>query len=81
MEKKRLFQVLDEMNVYDAEHKTHLVAVCPDVISIDHIKRGTKVTIGAPVGLINISHNLKGSQRIVMLVIDGAEYDKRSKEG
>lgn len=47
MENKRLFQVLDEMNVSDMEKGTRLVSVSGNFISADKVKQGTKVSMGS----------------------------------
>lgn len=47
MEKKRLFQVLDEMNVSDIENGTKLVSVSSNFISADKIKQGSKIAMGS----------------------------------
>lgn len=73
--KKRLFEVLDEMNVEDGINKTSLVAVCPDFISADRVKRGTKVTMG--VGYEVIDDMLSDKSMPVLLIIDKKEYFKR----
>jgi hypothetical protein len=71
---KRLFQVLDEMNVLDGVNKTANVALCSSLISMDQVKAGVKVTMGVPHGSINI---LDTSDKIIMLlVVDRKEYDR-----
>jgi hypothetical protein len=77
--KKRLFQVLDEMNQHDSENGTRLVQLCPDVIEMNELKKGMQVKMGAPIGAISINKVMQGKQRVVMMVIDGDEYDKRIK--
>lgn len=47
MEKKRLFQVLDEMNISDIENGTKLVSVSSNFISADKIKQGSKIAMGS----------------------------------
>lgn len=47
MEKKRLFQVLDEINVSDIENGTKLVSVSSNFISADKIKQGSKIAMGS----------------------------------
>lgn len=74
---KRLFQLLDEMNVEDGEKGTALVGVCGGFIKADMTQAGTKVTMGAPAEYI---HKLLNNEIIpILLLIDKKEYDKRSK--
>lgn len=42
MAKKRLFEILDDMNVEDIDKGTRLVSVCGNFISADKVKQGTK---------------------------------------
>lgn len=44
---KRLFQILDEMNVLDIEKGTRLVSVSGDFISADKVKQGSKICMGS----------------------------------
>jgi len=77
-QKKRLFQILDEMNVEDGEKGTRLVAVSPHLISAHKIKAGTKVTMGADDTVIQDIMN----DRVIpiLLLVDKKEYFKRTKE-
>lgn len=75
-EKKRLFQVLDEMNLADSENNTAFVAVCPNLVAADYGKniQGTKVTMGVPG---NVVIDLQANKLIpVLLLINREEYDK-----
>jgi hypothetical protein len=74
--KKRLFQVLDEMNVHDIENNSALIGICPDFISADTFKGGCKITMGAPLGTVNEIMN--GKYMPVLLLIDKEEYFKRN---
>lgn len=71
---KRFFEILDEMNRNDETNKTEMVAVCPDLISADLIKAGTKVCIGAPHAAINDIMNDKVIP--ILLLINKSEYEK-----
>ena len=76
--KKRLFEVLDEMNIDDGKNNTQLVQVCTTLISADKTKQGTKVLMGAPVNtLIDL---LSEKAIAVLLIIDKEEYFKRSPD-
>jgi hypothetical protein len=72
--KKRLFQILDEMNVNDDKNKTETVGVCPDFIELKQTKQGGIVTMGIPV-----SESMKvftGEKKPVLLLIDMKEYNR-----
>lgn len=71
---KRLFQILDEMNVADGENKTAHVKVCPDLISANKVKAGTKITMGAPE--ISVYNLMNGKTKAILLLIDLDEYNK-----
>lgn len=73
--KKRLFQVLDDMNVEDSENGTQLVSVCGSFISADKVKQGTKVAMGADGSAIIEIMNDKVIP--ILLLIDKEEYNKR----
>lgn len=73
--KKRLFQILDEMNQHDVENNTSLVGVCPDLISADKIKQGTKVAMGVPGNAV--FEIMNGKVIPILLLIDSEEYEKR----
>lgn len=78
MDKKRMFQVLDEMNVHDTEHNTQLVSLHPDLIEMRDMKQGVRITMGVPHGVVSLSDQLYNrKKRIVLMVVDGAEFDKR----
>ena len=81
MEKKRLFQILDEMNVADTTNKTTLVGVCPNLVSADYIAKmqGTKITMGVPGNMV-LDIQTKNTIPILVL-IDKNEYDKILKAG
>lgn len=75
---KRLFQVLDEMNVEDGEKGTALVGLCNDLIAGDKVKGGAKISMGAPESAL---HNIISGKTIpVLLLIDKEEYFKRKDQ-
>lgn len=76
---KRLFQVLDDMNVIDIQNKTEMVVLCPSVTEMKHVKKGTLVTIGVAEGVININDQMSDnpSKRITLMIVDAEEYEKR----
>lgn len=75
MEKKRLFQILDEMNVPDTANKTTLVAVCPNLVSADYSYKlqGTKVTMGVPG---NVALELENETIPILVLVNKSEYDR-----
>lgn len=79
--KKRMFQVLDEMNQMDIENNTQLVTLHNSILEMNHVKQGTKVTVGVPPGILNIAHQISDNpkKRIVLMIVDGEEFDKRMK--
>lgn len=77
---KRVFQILDDMNVHDIKNKTRFVSVNPSVTEVRRSKNGLLVTVGVPFEALDIYKQLNGKQRVFLMVIDGDEYDKRFKE-
>jgi len=80
---KRFFAVLDEMNAHDIEHNTRFISLHPDVVNVGTQTGGNTVTMGVPKGIIDMGAIAAGSnkkQRIVLMIVDGEEYDKRMKE-
>lgn len=76
---KRMFQVLDEMNLHDTENKTRLVAVSGNFVSADKVKKGATVTMGIDEqALFDIA-----SQKVIPIVVlvDSEEYHKRKTDG
>lgn len=74
--KRRLFEVLDEMNQEDAEKGTRLVSVSYNFVSGDKVKQGAKITMGTELsGLMDI-----WNEKVipVLLLVDKDEYFKRN---
>jgi hypothetical protein len=76
--KKRLFQILDEMNVHDIEHKTEMVAVSSNFIAADKVKQGAVLKMGAPESVL--ADLFADSVMPVLLILDKKEYQKRKEE-
>lgn len=77
--KKRLFQVLDEMNEEDAANGTKMVQVCPSLVTANTAKGGLHVTMGVPGGVSEII-SIESQKLIpVLLLLDAEEYRKRIK--
>ena len=76
--KKRMFQILDEMNVLDGEkgHEPFVQVLPPsNVIAVDKKGNHGEIKIGCPPHLpIEI---MQGKDlRIVCLIVDGKKYDE-----
>lgn len=74
--KKRLFEILDEMNVSDIENGTKFVSVGSDFISADKVKQGSKICMGSDDSAVMDLMNKKVIP--VLLLIDKEEYFKRN---
>lgn len=77
--KKRLFQILDEMNIADVENNTANVAVCPNFVGADYSAKssGTKITMGAKG---NVVFDLQTDKIIpVLLLVNREEYERMEK--
>lgn len=74
-EKKRLFQVLDEMNVMDTKNGTQLVALCNLFISADKVSQGAKISMGAPESVL--FDIIADKVFPLLLLVDKAEYKKK----
>ena len=80
MANKRLFEILDQMNIQDTENGTMNIQLCPNFVSADYSKKinGTKVTMGIPG---NIVFDLETDKLIpVLLLVNREEYDKLQSE-
>lgn len=76
---KRLFQILDEMNVNDSNNRTATVGLCNSFISADKVKQGGIVTMGVPEEVV--MDLFLGNKKIpILLIIDKKEYDRISNE-
>lgn len=76
--KKRLFQVLDEMNVNDEKNKTATCACCFDLVEAKTAKGGAHVIMGVPAEAL---HKLMLNEYKPMLVLlDMKEYNRLEKQ-
>lgn len=73
--KKRVFQILDAMNIADSENGTALVGLCPGMLSARLGKHGTHIEMGAPKEAI--ANLMSGKTIPVLLLINAEEYEKR----
>lgn len=76
---KRLFQILDEMNVKDDEGETAFVGVNNAFVGAQKARGGGHVTMGVPESVI--MDLLFNKNKIpILLIIDMEEYDRIKKE-
>lgn len=77
--KKRVFQILDEINVADEKNKTSNVGICNALVEARKTKQGGHVTMGVPENvLMDLVFN-KGVYPI-LLIINEAEYERVKNE-
>lgn len=76
---KRMFQILDQMNLNDEKNNTATIGVCDSFVSANKVKGGGHVTMGVPADVVMDLFLEKGKIPI-LLIIDKSEYDKISKE-
>jgi hypothetical protein len=78
MAKKRLFEVLDEMNLEDTEKGTRLVAVSSNFIDGQTVKGGASISMGVPPEtLVNL---MSDKSMVILIEIDKQEYLKRNPQ-
>lgn len=75
--KKRLFQILDEMNVADGENKTATCGLCPDIVRANTVKAGAEIVMGVPADMGQKIMLDPKRYKAILLVIDMDEYEKR----
>lgn len=75
---KRLFQVLDEMNLLDEKNNTAHVGVCNSFLGGTDGKNGSRIYIGAPQGTLTQCYS--GQKIPILLLIDKKEYEKHSNQ-
>ncbi len=76
---KRLFQILDEMNVNDGDNNTATVGVNNGFVSAQKVKQGGHVTMGVPESVV-MDLMFKKNIIPILLIIDKDEYDRISKK-
>lgn len=72
MSKKRLFQVLDEMNVNDEKNKTTLLPCAFTMVEAKSDKRGGLITMGVEAYIIQ--KIFLGEMQPILVVMDKTEY-------
>lgn len=80
MEANKMWKVLSDMNLEDAENETTMVQLSKDVIELKDLKKSKNVTFGLPLGAFKNADFMKGKTRLVMMIIDGEEFDKRMEQ-
>lgn len=76
---KRMFEILDEMNLDDVKDNTRLVAISNTLISADKVKQGAKISMGADEQVL---YDLMNEKVIpVLILVDKDEYFKRKGAG
>lgn len=74
---KRMFQVLDEMNLDDVKNETRTVELANTFVSANLSKAGAEITMGAPAtAIFSIEQGLKIP---ILVLVDKKEYFKRKK--
>ena len=76
---KRLFQILDELNVEDQNNNTRFVAISNTFVSADKVNQGSKITMGADYQALN---DLLTEKVIpILILVDKKEYSIRKDKG
>lgn len=76
--KKRMFQILDEMNLMDIESGTETVGVSNIFLSGNMSKKGSMITMGAPQSVLLDFHS--GKSLLMLVIVDKIQYDGRKDE-
>ncbi len=74
---KRMFQVIDDMNLSDVENDTQLIRVGYNLLSADIVKQGAKITIGVDEQCMNDIVSEKSMA--ILVVINKEDYFKRKE--
>lgn len=72
--KKRVFQILDEMNQNDTANKTATVALCNEMVEAKTAKGGGHVTMGVPAEVI--TQLFTGDRIAILMIVDKKEYNR-----
>lgn len=76
---KRIFQILDDMNVLDIENKTKLVEVSSNVLAVFAEKTGDGSSVAMKITEEARKDLETGKSIAVLLTIDKKEYERLSK--
>lgn len=74
--KKSMFQILDEMNLYDINNNTRLVSISNTLISANKVKQGAQISIGVDEQALFDIMNEKVIP--ILMLVDKEEYIKRN---
>jgi DnaJ-class molecular chaperone len=77
LNEKRMFEVLDEMNLEDVKNGTRMVSISNTVVRAIKTKKGTEVTMGCDDQVLLDIMARKVS--LILVVVDEKEYFKRKK--
>lgn len=72
----RFFEILDKLNLMDAENGTVNVGLLPDVISINAYTKHGDIKIGLPIDVAQKLTLKTERYRPILVVIDMDEYNK-----
>lgn len=72
----RLFEILDKLNVMDAENGTANVGVLPDVIAVNMYTNHGDIKFGLPVDVAQKLTLKTDRYRPILIVINMDEYNK-----
>jgi len=76
--KKRMFEILDEMNLEDVKNNTRMVAISNTLISADKVKQGGKVSIGTDEQSL---YDIMNDKVVVLMIcVNKDEYFKRKTD-
>lgn len=72
--KKRIFEILDQMNQNDSENNTRTVVISSTLISLDKVKQGCKISMGVD---DQTMHDVLNEKVISLYIaVDKEVYDK-----
>lgn len=71
---KRLFQILDEMNVNDDINKTATCGCCFELVAANKVKAGGHVTMGVPAEAV--MKIFLGEYQPILILMDKKEYNR-----
>lgn len=78
MAKRRMFEVLDELNKEDSINDTRAVEVGIDFLRAKKVKAGAEIVMGMPESSL---HDIaSGDKILLLLLVDKQEYFKRIGE-
>jgi len=78
MDQKRVFEILDELNVGDTNNGTKHVVITNSVTQMQSCKAGGLITMGVPSDIFSdLAFPEEGKNKIaILVVVDKTAYDK-----